>query len=186
MTSFVKTVTDLLTFSVLLLDIFAVGLFIILITPLKRSGWTKKVATFFGERAILFSFLVVLASVLSSLFYSEIARFQPCVLCWWQRVFLYPQLFLLFTALIKKDENVRRYAIVLSIAGALVALYHTLLQLGFESSLPCPATGGISCQVVYFLDYGYITIPTMALTAFVLILLFLASPNPKKKEVIEV
>src|SRR6185437_5155517 len=103
MTPFVQLVTNILSTSVVVLDVLAVLLFIILITPLKRRGAGKKIAEFFGERALLLSFIVALASVGGSLFFSDVAGFQPCLLCWWQRIFLYPQAVILLIALIKKD-----------------------------------------------------------------------------------
>lgn len=184
MTPFVQSITNILSFLVLLADIFAVMFLFVLITPLKRTGWGGTLVDFFGERAIFLSFLVALGATGGSLFYSEIAGFAPCLLCWWQRVFLYPQTILLFTAFIKKDENMRFHSIILSGVGALIALYHTFIQFGGASIIPCSATGP-SCTVLYFLEYGYVTIPTMSLTVFVLILLFMLSPNPKKREVNE-
>lgn len=184
MTPFVQNITDLLSFIILVSDIFAVAFFLLLVTPLKRHGWGRKVADFFGERAIFFSFLVAFAATGGSLFYSEIAGFAPCLLCWWQRIFLYPQTILLFTAFLKRDENMRLHSIVLSGVGALIAVYHTFIQFGGESFLPC-TTSGVSCQIVYFLQYGYITIPTMSLTTFILLILFMSAPNPKKREVKE-
>ncbi len=184
MTPFVANVTNLFSTAVLALDIFAVLLFVILVTPLKRSGAGKVIADFCGERALLLSFLVVLASVAGSLFFSDIAGFEPCLLCWWQRVFLYPQAILLLIAFIKKDENLRLHSIVLSAIGGMISIYHTFIQFGVTPLTPCSASG-VSCQLVYFLEYGYITIPTMALTAFVLILLFMFSPNPRRRIVNE-
>lgn len=184
MSPFVQSVTNILSFFTLVADIFAAALFLLLITPLKRRGWGKAVADFFGERAIFLSFLVAFGATFGSLFYSQIAGFPPCVLCWWQRIFLYPQTILLFTAFIKKDENMRLHSIVLSSVGALIAVYHTFIQFGGQSLVPCSATGP-SCTVLYFLQYGYVTIPTMSLTAFVLLLLFMAAPNPRKKELKE-
>jgi disulfide bond formation protein DsbB len=178
MTPLVQNVTDALSFVIVLLGILAVALFALLITPLQRTGWGAAVATFFGERAILFSFLVALGATLGSLFYSNIAGFQPCLLCWWQRIFLYPQTILLGIALFKKDDGVRRYSLALSGIGALVSLYHTYIQFGGESALPCAATG-VNCQTLYFLEYGYVTIPTMALTAYLLIVLLLLFPRKK-------
>jgi disulfide bond formation protein DsbB len=177
MAPFVASTSNFLSFLVVVLDIFAVCYFFILITPLRKHGWTRDLAEFFGERAVFLSFLVALAGVLGSLFYSEIAGFQPCLLCWWQRIFLYPQAILLLIAFIKKDRLVRIHSIVLSSIGTLLALYHTFIQFGGESILPC-ASSGVSCEHIYFVNYGYVTIPTMSLTLFVLILLFMFSPNP--------
>jgi disulfide bond formation protein DsbB len=184
MSPFVQNVTNFISFLTLIADILAAALFLLLVTPLKRRGWGRALADFFGERAIFLSFLVAFAATFGSLFYSQIAGFPPCVLCWWQRIFLYPQTLLLFTAFIKKDENMRLHAMVLSGVGALIALYHTFIQFGGASLVPCSATGP-SCTVLYFLEYGYITIPTMSLTAFVLLLLFMSAPNPKKKDIAE-
>ncbi len=186
MTPFVQNITTVLSFGVVVMDILAALLFFILITPLRRHGWTKRVAEFFGERAILLSFLVAFLSTIGSLFYSDIAQFQPCLLCWWQRIFLYPQAILLLIAFIKKDRLVRLHSIALSGIGALISLYHMFLQLGVIGNdlIPCDASG-VSCQHVYFIDFGYVTIPTMALTAFALILLFMFAPNPKGNEVME-
>src|SRR5579864_77997 len=107
MAPFVKNFTDIVSFLTLVADIFAAALFILLITPLKRRGRGKKIADFLGERAIFLSFLVAFAATGGSLFYSEVAGFAPCVLCWWQRIFLYPQTILLFSAFIKKDDLMR-------------------------------------------------------------------------------
>jgi len=184
MTPFVQNITNILSFLTLLADIFAVALFLLLVTPLKRRGLGKQIADFFGERAVFLSFLAAFAATGGSLFYSAIAGFAPCDLCWWQRIFLYPQTILLFTAFLKKDENMRLHCSVLSGVGAIIALYQTFLQFGVQSIVPCSTTG-VSCSLVYFLEYGYITIPTMSLTVFVLLLLLMAAPNPKKREVNE-
>lgn len=184
MTPFVNSITDLFSYGTVLLDILAAALFIVLISPLKRMRPMSTFADFIGERAILLSFIVSFLATTGSLFYSEIAGFAPCVLCWWQRLFLYPQTILLFTALFKKDEGIRIHSTILSIFGALIALYHTFVQFGWETSLPCPATGP-SCAALYFLKFGYVTIPTMSLTIFGILLLFMLAPNPKKRDIHE-
>jgi disulfide bond formation protein DsbB len=190
MSPLVQNFTDLLSFGTVLSDILALALFIILVTPLRKHGWGKAVKEFFGEYAILFSFLVGLGSIIGSLFYSGVANFTPCLLCWIQRGFLYTEAVIFFFALIaRKAERVKQYdhilrkvAIILSSIGGLVSLYHVYLQFGGQASINCAAVGA-SCETVYFIEYGYITIPTMALTAFVLIILFMLC-GKKKKEVI--
>ncbi len=184
MTPFVQKITDIGSFGTLVADVIIIALLIILITPLKHRGAGKKIAEFIGERALLLSFLAALAATAGSLFYSNIAGFAPCELCWWQRILLYPQAILLLVAFVKKDENMRLHSIILSAIGGVVALYHMFLQLGANPLVPCAATGP-SCSFVYFIEYGYVTIPTMSLTVFALILLFMFAPNPKKKEIKE-
>jgi disulfide bond formation protein DsbB len=182
MTPFVQSTTNFLAYLTVLADIFAVFLLVVLITPLRKRGWTKKMAVFFGERAILFSFLAALAATGGSLFYSNVAGFAPCLLCWWQRVFLYPQTILLFVAFLKKDQWMRLYSIILSSIGLLISIYNVFVQFGGTDILNCDVSG-VSCQHIYFLEYGYVTIPIMSLTIFALILLFMLSPNPGKKQV---
>ncbi len=172
MTPLATSATNILSFATLLGGILAVFLFLVLTTPLKKGAYGKTAADFFGRNAILFSFIVAISGVASSLFYSDIVGFLPCVLCWWQRIFLYPQVIIFAIALWKKDGLAPLYGIALSGLGFLVSLYHTYIQFGGEPLIPCTSTG-VNCQTIYFLEYGYVTIPTMALTAFALILLFM-------------
>lgn len=178
MTPLVQNVTDFLSAGIVAMDILAVFLVIVLVTPLKTRGWGRDVAEFFGYYAIWLAFLVALGGMVGSLFYSNFAQFQPCLLCIWQRIFLYPQVIILALALIAKDERVRKYAIALSSIGAIIAIYHTYLQFGGTDVINCAASG-VGCEHVYFIEYGYVTIPTMALTAFVLIILFLLFKKPR-------
>ena len=181
MTPFVQSVTNFLSALTVIGDGLAVFLFLILVTPLKRGGWGRKIETFFGKNAVWFAFLIAAGSVAGSLFYSQVAHFEPCLLCWIQRAFLYTEAVILFVAIMaRRDEFrrkyggfVRRITLWLSVIGAPVAAYHVYLQLsGINALLPCSAVGP-SCELVYFIQYGYVTIPTMSLTAFVLIILFM-------------
>lgn len=179
MTPLVSNVTNLLSLLIIASDALAVLLFILLVTPLGRNGRGKAVLDFFGTNAIAFSLVIAIGSVASSLFYSEIAHFVPCLLCWWQRIILYPQAVILLVALIANDERVRKYCATLSAIGVVLATYHSYLQFGGNALVPC-AANGTTCEHVYFLTYGYVTIPTMALTAFALILIFCLIPRRKE------
>jgi hypothetical protein len=106
MTPFVQLVTNILSFGTVVSDVLILFLLVIILTPLSEKGWGKKVATFFGDHAILFSFLITAGSVVGSLFYSEFAHFAPCELCWIERGLIYPQAIILAVALIaKKTRN---------------------------------------------------------------------------------
>lgn len=181
MTPLVQNVTNLLSLVIIASDALVVFLFILLITPLKNSARGKAVMGFFSKYGMAFALLVAIGAVGGSLFYSEIANFAPCLLCWWARILLYPQAVILFVALIANDTRVRKYCTTLSAMGVLLTIYHTYLQFGGSDLVPCSATGP-SCDKVYFLTYGYITIPTMALTAFALILLFSLIPWKSQNE----
>lgn len=112
---------------------------------------------------------VALVSVLGSLYFSEIAGLPPCVLCWWQRILMYPLLAILTVGIIKKDDNVFFYALPLSILGMGTALYHYLLQSGIIPEEAGPCLAGVSCVDKQIELLGFITIPLMAFTAFAVI-----------------
>lgn len=140
-----------------------------------RNSLADKIISFVGEHALLLSFLVSLGGLIGSVIYSEVVGFTPCVLCWVQRLFLFPQVVLLGSALLWKDRNIIKYTYRLSVLGALVGAYHAFTNLGGRSLTPCTSVGG-ECSRLYVLEFGYITIPMMSLTVFVvLILIFIAS-----------
>lgn len=132
------------------------------------------ITNYITNHGILLAFLVALASSAGSLFYSQIAGFKPCDLCWYQRIFMYPEVLLLGLALIKKETRILDYALSLSVVGAAISLYHNYVYLGFgTSSCQISASGAVSCATKYVVTFGYVTIPMMALTAFLLIITFL-------------
>ena len=123
-----------------------------------------------SKNFILFAFIVALISTLGSLYYSDVLGYVPCVLCWWQRIFMYSQVLLFGTALVKGDRNVARYGLVFSLVGGFLAGVHSYLQGAVLENGFCEAVGySVSCTQNFGVSYGYITIPFMALTAFVLI-----------------
>ena len=65
----------------------------------------------------------------------------------------------------QKSKDVFDYVIALNVIGALIAAYNYYLQV-YEVTGKC-GVGGIDCSKIYFIEFGYITIPLMALTAFV-------------------
>lgn len=132
---------------------------------------------------LIFSLIVSLTAMIGSLFYSEVAGFEPCKLCWYERILMYPQVFLFATAIYLKEKVILPYSLVLSVTGAGIALYHYLQQIGAISPLPCSALGySVSCSQRFVMTYGYITIPMMALTAFLLLILFSLVARKKDKK----
>src|SRR3989344_6073323 len=126
---------------------------------------------------------------LTGLFFSEIAKFEPCKLCWFQRIFMYPLPILFLMALVRKETVIRIYALVLAIVGALIAAWHYFLQVGqmynidVEKLTNCSSVGySPSCASYFFLKFGYITIPMMSLSAFVLIILILLIKLKSEKD----
>jgi len=115
--------------------------------------------------------LISLSGTLLSLYYSNIVGLEPCLLCWWQRVFLYPQVIIAIIAIWRKDHGVFIYTFWLSLIGAVIAGYQSLLQMGIaEGSVCLNSETAVSCSKVYFMEFGYITLPMMAFTAFLIAL----------------
>ncbi len=145
---------------------------VLLVSLITKSN--KPLVDFFAGRAILFSFLIALAAVIVSLFYSEIIGYTPCELCWFQRTLMYPQVILLGLALWKKDKAIADYSLALSLVGGAIAAYHYYGQMFNLSALPCAAAGvAVSCAQRFFVEFGYVTIPMMSLTAFLAIAIFM-------------
>lgn len=130
-----------------------------------RLRIARKAAIFLGPYTPHIALVVALLGAIGSVLFSEVIGFEPCVLCWIARIFLYPQIIILFIAIIRKDKNIAPYILGLSIPGAIISLYQAYTQLGGHSITECTSVGG-SCSKVYILEYGYITIPLMAFTAF--------------------
>jgi disulfide bond formation protein DsbB len=103
-----------------------------------------------------------------SLFFSEVLGWQPCILCWYQRILMYPLAILLALGIMRRDRGLHVYVLPFSIAGIGVSLYHYLLIK--TDWLPAPAcVVGVPCTVDYLNWFGFINIPFLALTAFLII-----------------
>src|SRR3989344_5945683 len=113
----------------------------------------------FKNNYLILAFIVALAATLGSLFYSEIAGYEPCKLCWFQRILMYPQAIILGVAWLKKDRSIVLYSIILSSLGALIAGYNYLLQIGFVPSIGCSAVGySINCSQELVSKFGFLII----------------------------
>lgn len=119
--------------------------------------------------ALPVALIVALGASTMTLVHSEYFGLPPCFLCWWQRIFLYPQVALLGIALWRGDSRIADYSIALSAAGLAFSLYHHALQLWPGGHLPCPAQGP-SCSQILFLEFGYVTYPWMAAVVFALLI----------------
>lgn len=122
-----------------------------------------------NETLLLLIWAQTLAATLGSLFFSEVMDFVPCELCWVQRIFMYPLVIIYGTALIKKNTVIALPGLILSGIGICVSIYHYLVQ-----KLPALQNAGSSCGVVpcnteYVNYFGFITIPFLAGTAFMII-----------------
>lgn len=154
----------------LISKLFAVGILLVQIDFLvilgafivNRDGWITDIVRTY---ALLLVTLAGLIAIVGSLTYSEIFGFEPCKLCWFQRIFLYPSFFIGLIGYYFKDKNALRYTLALSLVGIFISIYHYTIQMTGVSLIPCSAVGQSSaCSGTYVQEFGYITIPMMALT----------------------
>ncbi len=150
----------------------------------------NKILIFFKNNTFIFGFIVGLGAVVVSLFYSEVIGYAPCELCWIERIFLYPQFVLYGLGLYKKDKSIVDYSLVFAILGFITSIYHVYIENGGSSSLGCSAikptnVNQISCAIKYVDEFGYITIPVMALTLSIFIIVLLLNYKYKSKDIIE-
>ncbi len=122
---------------------------------------------FIDKNFLVLGFVLSLIGTMFSLVYSEVIGFAPCYLCWWARIFLYPQVILFGIALWNKDRKVIKYILPLLSGGFLLTVYHNFMYYFADTSdLPCDASG-VSCyQELVSVFNGYISIPMLALTNF--------------------
>lgn len=122
-----------------------------------------------SENILVFAWVVALVATLGSLYFSQIRQYEPCTLCWYQRILMYPLVIIIMVGTIIKDRKVAIYSAVLSAIGFCISLYHYSLQkISFFASA-APACGRIPCTGQYINWLGFITIPFLAGTAFFII-----------------
>ena len=166
-------IPEILVFLTLIGDIF-IGLLIINLAI--KSKIIEDIKLSLRKNSLLLAFIISLTATLGSLFYSEILGYTPCKLCWFQRIFMYPLPIIFGIALKNKDLGIKKYTIPLAVIGALIAAYHYSVQV-FQFTTNCGANSEVPCNLVYSFELGYITIPMMAVTAFILIIILMRKKN---------
>ena len=128
-------------------------------------------------------FFISVSALLVSVFYSEIVGYLPCKHCWIQRIFMFPQAFLFGVAWLRKDRNVLWYSLPLLLVGLADAIYLTYIYYFQPNSAPCDVSG-VSCVQRLVSEFGgFVTIPSLALSGFFILLTLLAVAHFYKKEV---
>lgn len=110
--------------------------------------------------------VIASASTLGALFFSEVMELPPCVLCWYQRIFMFPLVLLLPLGLFPFDRKIVRYALPLALCGWLISLFHLLLVSGFIPESMTPCTQGVPCKEVQIQWLGFVSIPLLSFVAF--------------------
>lgn len=131
---------------------------------LRDSIWDR-----LGPVALPLAALIGLTAMTGSLYYSEVKHYAPCVLCWYQRIAMYPLPVILGLAAWKGDLRIRLYVIPLAAIGAAISVYHYQLEwFPDQTSIACSATG-VPCNAPYFREFGFISLAYMALSGFLAI-----------------
>ena len=141
------------------------------VSPRARAALMSSRATL-GRQAVWLAWFVAAVAMAGSLFFSLVEDFTPCQLCWYQRIAMYPLVIILLVGALLRDRRVSLYAAVFPVVGAAISVYHIYIEVNPEKeSASCKA--GIPCSTRWIDEFGYVTIPVMALSAFVLIGLLL-------------
>ena len=119
-----------------------------------------------GWVLIFACWLIAMTALFGSLFFSEVMGLKPCVLCWYQRIFIYPLAVLFLIGMFPLDRSVVRYTLPLAVIGLGFAIYHYLLYSGYipESLQPC--SEDLSCAEINLELMGFITIPMLSILSY--------------------
>jgi disulfide bond formation protein DsbB len=121
-----------------------------------------------GPDALRLAWLVALVATAGSLYFSEVRHFAPCPLCWYQRIAMYPLALVLGIAAFTNDRRIRRYVLPVTLVGAAISAYHYQLE-RFPDQEAVACSKEIPCTTIWFEQFGYITLPLLALSGFLLI-----------------
>lgn len=144
------------------------------LSPSVGEGYTA-VRERMSPLALTAAWAVALLATAGSLYFSEVANYTPCTLCWYQRIAMYPLVLVLGIAAIRRDIDIRIYAIPVALGGAAISTYHYFLE-WFPQIDTGACSAVIPCTQVWFREFGFISLPLLALIAFGLVITFLLIP----------
>lgn len=133
-----------------------------------RRGARPPAREILRSRAGALAAAIAAVSMSGSLYYSEIANFEPCLLCWWQRIFMYPIALTLVIGQVIRRPVAAWQPLVLAGIGSLISAYHYWLQVGPSDSTICDLDN--PCSARWVDTFGIVSIPFMAFCGFVGIL----------------
>jgi disulfide bond formation protein DsbB len=158
----------------------ALSVIVLRIAAAAGNEGAARLGTSISDAGVWLAFLVATGATLGSLYFSEVADFVPCRLCWFQRIAMYPLSVILLVGALRKDAGVRWYAVPLAAIGAAISGWHTLIE--WRPALDngqCELTGP-SCTFVWFREFGFLSLATMALIGFLTILILLLVRIPAR------
>lgn len=129
------------------------------------------ISNWLDRKSLYIALAAAWVATLGSLYFSEVAHYVPCVLCWYQRILMYPLALIIAIGLLRKDENLPVFILPFSLPGLGIALYHYLLEKTdlFDSAATCQA--GVPCTTQWINWFGFVTIPFLSLIGFLVITL---------------
>jgi len=166
-----------LLFSMLSVALLA-GTLVVLVARMlySRSTSARAIISAFAPWALPLAAAVTTTCALGSLYFSEIVNYKPCRLCWFQRTMMYPLAILLIVAALVKDKKIWRYAVPLASIGITISTYHWFLE-RFPNLDAGVCDVDVPCEFIWFQHFGFVTLPFMALTGFLAVLVFTTLPN---------
>lgn len=135
------------------------------------------------DNALALIALVALGSTLGSLYYSEIADFEPCRYCWFQRIAMYPIVVVAGVAALRREGSARLTIAVLAATGLAVSTWHWLVQHNPDWASEGSCSLSAPCTSAYVEEFGFVTIPWMAGSGFLLVLALAALPTVLREEI---
>ncbi len=157
----------------ILVGVVALIALVSLVSPAARRLLVEVRDTLLGNE-LWIAWVIALTAMLGSLYFSELAKYVPCHLCWYQRIAMYPLAVVLLVAALRRDVRAGvQYAFVFPIVGILIATYHIYLEENPSSQPSSCKVGGTTCATKWIDKFGYITIPVLSITAFAAILTLL-------------
>ena len=155
-----------------------VGTIVVLVARVfySRSTSARTIVSAFAPWALPLAAAVTTTCALGSLYFSEIVNYKPCLMCWYQRTMMYPLAVILIVAALTKDKRFWRYATPLAAIGITVSTYHWFLE-RFPNLDAGVCDVEVPCEFVWFENFGFVTLPFMAFTGFLAVLVFTTLPN---------
>jgi disulfide bond formation protein DsbB len=124
---------------------------------------TRRIPAWARDGALPLATAIALVTTLGSLYYSDVAGYPPCDLCWYQRIAIYPQVVILAVAAIRRDVHAWATVVPLAVIGSALSLWHVVLERNPQLAGPCDPSN--PCAIKWVEEFGFLTIPTMALVA---------------------
>lgn len=167
--------------SLLALTAFVGGLGLLIVQiASKYSALAREITASVRHISLWLAALVASCSTLGSLYFSAIAHYTPCRLCWWQRIAMFPLAAILIVAAGRKDGSVKWYAAPLAAGGLATSIYHATIE-WFPQLEKTSCAVGAPCTAVWFRGLGFMSLSMMAASGFFAILVLLLSGEPYKE-----